>query len=160
MSAAVDLPADVETVFAVLTSAAWPQALDQQLHDGSRLVSAVGTPGGGTTVRTSRSLPEGVPGYLKRFTPADGRVTQTDTWGAAVAGVRTGTWAVTFPGSPGVIGGSTTIAPGPTGCRWTVTGTVSIRLPVVGGRVEGFLAPLLEKLVRRQGEVLRAQLPG
>lgn len=159
MSAAVDLPVGVEQVWSVLTSPGWPLALDAQLHDGSVLLSAEPTAEGGLLVRTSRRLPDGVPGYLQRFTPADGRVTQTDTWGPAIDGVRSGTWEVSFPGSPATMGGSTDVQPGPDGCRWTVRGTVKVSLPLVGGKVEGFLAPLLEKLVARQGQVLRTQLP-
>jgi hypothetical protein len=41
------------------------------------------------------------------------------------------------------------------GSRWRVTGTITVKVPVVGGRIEGFAAPLIEKLIRRQGEVLR-----
>ena len=121
------------------------------------LVSREPNPGGGLVVTTSRRLPAAVPGFLQRFAPADGRVTQTDTWEPAGAG-RSGTWAVTFPGSPGVLGGRTTIEPTTGGCRWTVSGSVRIGVPLVGGKVEGFLAPLLEKLVLRHGEVLRSQL--
>jgi len=158
MTAGVDVSADVESVWAVLTGAAWPAALDAGLRDGSRLVSAEPTPGGGAVVVTSRELPDGVPGFLQRFLPADGRVTQTDRWEPAQDGVRRGRWDVTFPGSPGVIGGETTISPAGTGSRWVVSGTVQIKIPLVGGKTEGFLAPLLEKLVIRQGEVLRDQV--
>lgn len=160
ISAGVDLASDVEATYRVLTGARWPAALDHELHDGSTLVSAVPTPAGGMVMTTSRRLPDGIPGFLKRFTPADGLVTQTDTWEPAAAGGRAGTWSVTFPGSPGVIEGRTAVAPATTGSRWTVTGTVQIPVPLVGGRIEGFLAPLLEKLVLRQGEVLKAELAG
>ena len=158
LSAGVDVPADVETVWAVLTSAAWPLALDAALRDGSRLVSAEPAPGGGLVVVTSRALPDGVPGFLRSFMPADGRVTQTDRWEPAQDGVRRGRWDVTFPGSPGVIGGDTTVTPTGTGSHWVVSGTVQIKIPLVGGKTEGFLAPLLERLVARQGEVLRGQV--
>ena len=158
MSAGVDVPAGVETVWGVLTSVAWPQALDAALKDGSRLVSAEPAPDGGVVVVTSRALPDGVPGFLTSFMPADGRVTQTDRWEPARDGVRRGRWDVTFPGSPGVIGGETTVSPSGAGSRWVVSGQVQVKIPLLGGKTEGFLAPLLEKLVLRQGEVLRDQV--
>ena len=160
MTASVDLPADAATVYGVLTSAAWPGVLDAQLHDGSTLLQADPTPDGGLQLRTSRRLPEGVPGFLQRFTPPDGTVVQTDTWQAPLGDARAGSWSVTFPGSPAVLEGRTTVEPAAGGCRWTVSGTVTVRVPLLGGRIEGFVAPLLEKLVLRQGEVLRTQLPG
>ncbi len=158
LSASVDVPADVETTFAVLSGRTWPELMAQRLHDGSRLVEATATPDGGARLVSSRKLPDGVPGFLSAFLPADGRTTQTDVWGPAVDGVRRGTWSVTFPGSPGEVTGDNVVEPTATGARWTVTGTVRITIPLVGGRAEGFLAPLAEKLARRQGEVLREVL--
>ncbi len=158
LSATVDLPAPVEAVLAVLTSPQWPAANDARLHDGSTLVSSLPTPDGGHEVVQRRRLPDGVPSFLLRFAPKDGQVTQTDVWAPPSGEGREGTWAVTFPGSPGSIGGVTRLEPTPTGCRWVVTGTVRVGIPLVGGRAEGFLAPLVERLVRTQGEVLRSLL--
>ena len=158
LSQAVDLPADVERTWAVLTSSAWPTTLDARLEDGSRLLSSEVTPDGGALLVTSRRLPDGIPSFLLRFAPRDGRVTQTDRWGPARDGVRRGTWEVTFPGSPGEVRGETWIEPDGDGCRWVVSGHVKVGIPVVGGRAESFLAPVVEKLVARQGDVLRDSL--
>lgn len=158
LSTAADVHVDVEATWRALTSPTWPAALDAALGDGSHLVSHADTPGGGAVVVISRRLPEGIPGFLQSFTPQDGRVTQTDTWGPAQDGSRHGTWAVTFPGSPGTISGETSVEPTATGSRWSVRGTVAVKIPLIGGKVEGFLAPLVERLVARQAEVLREQL--
>ncbi|MCW2605681.1 MAG: uncharacterized protein JWO60_374 [Frankiales bacterium] len=156
LSVGVDLGADVETVFAALTGPGWPAALDARLHDGSTLVSAEPTPDGGVRLVQTRRLPDGIPSFLRAFAPQDGTVTQTDVWGPAVGGVRVGTWEVAFAGSPGEIKGDTRVEPTADGSRWVVTGTVKVRVPLVGGKAEGYLAPLVEKLVAKQGEVLRA----
>lgn len=158
LKATVDVPAEVERTYLALTGASWPQALDEHLHDGSRLVSAEATDGGGVVMVVSRRLPDGVPGFLQRFTPKDGRVTQTDRWSGAEDGVRHATWEVAFPGSPGSVTGDMTLEPTPQGSRWVVTGEVSARIPLLGGKVEGFLAPLVEQLILRQGEVLRTRV--
>ncbi len=153
-STSVDVAADVETVYAALTGPDWPGALDARLHDGSHLVST--TPSGdGLVLVVSRKLPDQVPGMLQRFLPADGRVRQTDTWGPAVGGVRRGTWAVVMPkGTPADIGGELTLDPTAGGCRWTVEGAVSVKIPLAGGKIERYLAPLLAQLTGVQGEVL------
>lgn len=154
LSAAVDLPTDVETTWAVLSSPSWPALLADRLSDGGTVVRAGPTPDGGAVLVTTRELPSGAPPSLQRFVPVDGRVTQTDTWGPAVDGVRRGTWRVVLPGSPGHIDGEATVEPTGTGSRWSVTGRVTVRVPLIGGKVESTLAPLVERLVHRQGEVL------
>ncbi len=158
LSAAIDLPTDVETTWAALSSPSWPAVLADHLSDGSAVVRAEPTPDGGAVLVTTRELPSGAPPPLQRFVPADGRVTQTDTWGPAVDGVRRGTWQVVLPGSPGQVDGDMTVEPTGTGSRWSVSGRVTVRVPLIGGKVEGMLAPLVERLVHRQGEVLRDAL--
>lgn len=154
----VSVPADVETTWQALTGPTWPQAQDAHLHDGSVLVSSDATPDGGAVITVSRRLPDKIPGFLQRFTPKDGRISQTDAWGPAVDGVRRGTWSASFPGSPAEIRGEMSIEPVPAGSRWTVLGSVQVKVPLVGGRIEAFVAPLLGKLVDKQGEVLRELL--
>ena len=158
LSASVEIPADVATVWAALSSPSWPAVLDARLSDGSRAVRAEPTPDGGAVLVSTRQLPAAAPGPLQRFAPADGRVTQTDTWGPELAGVRRGTWHVAFPGSPGQVDGEMVVEPFGGGSRWTVTGQVTVRIPLVGGKAEGLLGRLGERLVQRQGEVLREAL--
>lgn len=155
LSTSVDVPADVEAVYAAMTGPQWPRALDAQLHDGSTLLSCEPLPGGGLRVVQSRRLPEGIPTFLLRFAPQDGTVVQTDEWGPAVDGARSGTWEVSFAGSPGEIKGRTRIEPAGTGARWLVEGHVKVAIPLVGGKAERLMAPLIARLVARQGEVLR-----
>ena len=156
LSTSVDVPAGVEAVYAVLTGPAWPQALDARLADGSTLLSLEPLDDGGLRVVQSRRLPDAVPAFLRRFTPEDGRVTQSDVWGPAVDGVRSGTWEVAFPGSPARVGGVTRVEPVGAGARWVVNGQVAVSIPLVGGKAERLLAPMVTTLVGRQGEVLRS----
>lgn len=158
LSASLPLPTGVEQAWAVLAGADWPAVLAAALSDGSTLVSHEQTADGGARVVSRRRLPEGGPSFLRRFVPADGTVAQTDTWGPEQAGVRAGTWDVDLGGAPGAIGGRHRLEPADGGCRWVVDGEVAVRVPLVGGRAEAFLAPLVETLLARQAEVLRAQL--
>lgn len=153
-----EVPAGVEPTWQALTSERWPAALDARLRDGSELVERSVTADGGLRLVTRRTLPEGIPAVLLRFAPADGTVTQTDVWGPAADGQRRGTWSVEFVGAPGSIGGALAVEPAGDGARWVVDGQVMVRVPLVGGRAESFLAPLVEKLVATQAEVLRGLL--
>jgi hypothetical protein len=107
----------------------------------------------------SRSLPDGVPGFLERFLPKDGRVTQTDDWGPAKGGTRSGTWRVEIPGAPAQLGGTMRLEPTPTGSRYVVDGEVKVKVPVIGGKAEGFIAGMVEKLAAKEADVLRSALP-
>ena len=155
LSTSVEVSAGVEAVYAVLTGPAWPAALDARLGDGSTLLSVEPTADGGLRLVQARRLPDAVPSFLRRFAPEDGRVTQTDVWGPAVDGTRTGTWEVALPGSPARVHGVTRVEPAGGGARWVVTGEVAVSVPLVGRRAESLLAPLITTLVGRQGEVLR-----
>lgn len=150
---------DVETVFRILSDASWAQRKDEALHDGSRVVRREDTPDGGVVLVVSRSLPDGVPGFLERFLPADGRVTQTDEWGPEQGGTRSGRWQVEIPGAPARLGGTMRLDPTPSGSRYLIEGEVKVKVPVVGGKAEGFIAGMVEKLAAKEADVLRAALP-
>jgi hypothetical protein len=150
---------DVETAFRILSDESWAQRKDDALKDGSRVLRREETAGGGVTLVVSRELPAGVPGFLERFLPQDGRVTQTDTWGPAEGGTRSGTWRVEIPGAPAKLGGTMRLEPTPSGSRYVIDGDVTVKVPLVGGKAEGFIAGLVEKLAAKEADVLRSALP-
>lgn len=139
-----------------LTSERWPEAIARELHDDSRVLSRNQTPSGGVELVHSRALPDGVPSFLQKFLPKDGRVTQTDTWEPpGPDDTRTCRWRVVLDGAPAELGGTQTVVPDGAGCTWTVEGTVKVGVPLVGGKIEDFLVDMLGKLTERQAEVLR-----
>lgn len=150
--------ADVETAFRILSDASWAQRRAQALQDGSRVVRREETPDGGVTLVVSRELPAGVPGFLERFLPADGRAVQTDVWGPEQDGQRHGTWSADLPGAPATLGGTMRLEPTPTGSRYVIDGSITVRVPLIGGRAESFIAGMVEKLAAKEAEVLRAAL--
>jgi hypothetical protein len=154
-----DSGSDVETVFRVLSDESWARRKDDALRDGSRVVRREETPDGGVTLVVSRELPAGVPRFLERFLPEDGRVTQTDAWGPADGGARHGTWQVHIPGAPARLGGTMRLEPTAGGSRYTIDGEVAVTVPVIGGRAEGFIAGMVEKLAAKEAGVLRDALP-
>ena len=153
-----EVPADVETAFGVLTDEGWPQRRNAALHDGSTVVRREQTQDGGVVMVVSRELPAGVPGFLERFLPKEGRVTQTDTWAPASGGRRTGTWTVEIPGAPARLGGTMHLEPTASGCRYVIDGTIEVKIPLVGGKAEGFVAGIVEKVGAKEGDVLRSAI--
>ncbi len=150
------LACDVATAWATLTGPGWPQRKADRLHDDSRQVSRTEGQGGAVTIAVSRRLPEGVPGFLKRFLPADGRVVQTDTWGSATVGAvgRDGTWALTAGGVPADMHGRLRVEPAEGGCRYVMEGTVKVNVPLIGGKAESYLADMLGRIMDTEGRLL------
>ncbi len=150
-----DIPADVETAYAAISGEGWAPAKAAQLNDGSALVSRTEGDGGAVTQVIDRNMPDGIPGFLTKFLPAGGRVKQTDTWGPAVDGVRSGTWTTDTAGSPAKVDGTMRLEPTATGCAYVVQGTAKVSIPLVGGKAEGVVVGLTEKITAQEAEVLR-----
>ncbi|CAA9316990.1 MAG: hypothetical protein AVDCRST_MAG07-945 [uncultured Frankineae bacterium] len=155
----VSTSSSVDEVFDVLTSAGWVERRASRFRDGSTLVRREQRPDGALLVEVSRELPQGAPGFLTRFLPADGRVLQTDEWAPPDgSGTRSGTWQVVVPGAPARMGGTLRVQPSGTGCDYVVQGEVRVSVPLVGGRAEAFLADVVARLGRAEGELLQQAL--
>ena len=107
------------------------------------------------TLVIDRNLPDNIPGFLTKFLPGDGRVKQTDTWGPAVGGVRSGTWTTDTPGSPAKVDGTMRLEPSGSGCAYIVEGTAKVSIPLIGGKAEGVVVGLTEKITAQEADVLR-----
>lgn len=148
------LPVDVETAYAAISGDQWAPATAAALKDDSKTVSRELGDGGAVTLVVSRKLPDGVPGFLTKFLPADGRVVQTDTWGPAVDGVRSGTWVASTPGSPADVRGTMRLEPAPNGSTYVVEGTAKVSIPLIGGKAENLVVQMTQKLTAKEVEVL------
>ncbi len=150
-----DLGVEVETAYAAISGDEWAPAKAQALGDGSTVVSRTVGEGGAVTLVVSRDLPDNVPGFLTKFLPSGGKVVQTDTWGPSVGGVRSGTWTTDTAGSPAKVEGTMRLEPSGGGCAYVVQGTVKVSIPLVGGKAEGVVVGLTEKITAKEAEVLR-----
>jgi hypothetical protein len=150
-----EIPSDVETAYAAISGERWAAAKAARLNDESKVIRRDVGPGDAVTLVVSRKLPDGIPGFLQKFLPSDGKVTQTDSWDAAQDGVRTGTWKAETPGSPAKIDGTMRLEPAGGGCRYVVEGSVKVSIPLIGGKAEGFAVGMTEKLTAAEAAVLR-----
>lgn len=153
-----DLPVGVEQAFALLGSTEWADAKARELSDGCTVVRHEVAPDGGVVLQVTRDLPAGVPGFLTRFLPPDNKAGQTDTWEPLGAdGVRRGRWEAHVPGAPAQVAGTMRLEPadGPTaGCRYVVDGSVTVKVPLVGGKAESFVAGMTGRLTDAEARLL------
>lgn len=154
-SVSYDIPSDVETAYAAITGEGWADGKSAALQDESKVVSREVRAGDAVTLVVTRKLPDGIPGFLQKFLPADGRVTQTDTWEPASGGVRSGTWKADTPGSPVKVGGTMRLEPAGAGCSYVVEGEIKASIPLIGGKAEDIAVGMTKKLTASEAEVLR-----
>ena len=153
------IPATVQEVFDLRTSERWVDLKAQQLKDGSTLVSRVERPDGGVDFSVSRELPAGVPGFLEKFLPKEGRAVQNESWGPPDAnGVCSGTWSVDIPGAPARLGGTATVEPSGDGSVQIINGTAKVNIPIIGGKAEQFIVDMTQKLMAKEAELMVASL--
>jgi hypothetical protein len=148
-------PGSVEAVFAVLTAEDFAATKAAKLADGSRLESRDVSPDGAVTCVVTRALPDGVPSFLERFLPAEGRATQTEVWGPLTNGVREARFTIDIPGTPARIGGTMRIEPVGTGSRYTLDGEVKVPVPLLGGKVEGVIVDIILKVAAEDAELVK-----
>lgn len=159
VSSRTALAAPVAAALRRRTGPGWVAERAAALGDGGELLERRELPGGGVELVVSRRLPAGAPGFLARFVPADGRVRQSERWaGPDASGTAEGTWSAVLPGAPASLHGTCRVEPEGGGSRLVVTGTVQVRLPLVGSRAEAYLAEQLTRLLDREGALLATAL--
>lgn len=114
----------------------WRDRLAEFGGDSVRLDSLI-TEGGSLSVGTTRDLRNDVlPDLIARAVPGDLKVLRKETWRLTDDGVLNGDVAIEVVGAP--ISGSATalISPMPDGSVLRFTGTVTMKVPLIGRPVE------------------------
>ncbi|KYH45562.1 DUF2505 domain-containing protein [Branchiibius sp. NY16-3462-2] len=155
------LPADPTAVFAMMTDESFQRATGEAA--GAVTVTATVTQEGPDTVITSaRTMStEGAPSAFKKLVGDQLDIVVQQRWGAAGAdGSRTGTMHIEVRDKPVNFDGMCSLQPGGDGSQLQVAGDVRCSIPLMGGRIEGAVAPALThgfKVEEKQG---RAYLAG
>jgi hypothetical protein len=134
-----------QAVYEMLTS---KQFQEQKCRDAGALSYDVhvSQEGGGVVIKTKRKLPTvGFPGLLRKFVPSGVTSTETIVWRAEAAdGSRTADLSVDFHGAPASMKGTIRVIPdGPGAATVVVDAQFKAHVPLVGGKVEGFAAPII-----------------
>ena len=142
----VSYPGTVDEVVAMyLTPAYLERRFGQFVVDGSSTVSVEGERVSfAGTVR-----PELIPAAASRFVKSDLRIAFTEEWATNEAGATSRT-SVTVDGAPVSVEATSTLAPADAGSAREVSGNVSVRVPLLGGRIEKEAVAHLGRVVERE----------
>ena len=93
--------------------------------------------------------PELIPSTASRFVKSDLRISFTEEWTSNEAWARSRT-SVTVDGAPVSVEATSTLTGTGTGCSREVSGNVSVRVPLLGGRIEKEAVAHLGRVVERE----------
>lgn len=90
-----------------------------------------------------------LPGFARKIVGEHINIVQTESWTDGANGQIT----VTVPGKPGEMTGTAVLVADADGVTEKVDMTVTVRLPLIGGKVEGLIADMLGKALRAEHAV-------
>jgi hypothetical protein len=147
-----------EQVYTMSTTKAFQEQKCQDAGALSYDVTVVDGPHG-ATVKTKRKLPTvGFPSLLRKFVPSGVTSTETIVWGAPDAsGVRTADLSVDFHGAPASMKGTIRVVPdGAAASTVVVDAQFKAHVPLIGGKVEGFAAPIILSVIDAEEATAKA----
>lgn len=118
----------------------------EELPDGLRVVVA-------------RDKEVDLPGFAKRMFNANNRIVDDTRW-RREGEQWVAEYEVAVAGVPGEVTGRSILAPSPQGCRYESSFQVTSRIPLVGGKLEGWFADKLEETFRANAQRNEEQLKG
>ncbi len=147
-------PASVEQVHSTFSDEDYWLARLAAFGGGSTTLDALIVDSDGTvTVTTTQNLRhDGLPGIVAKLYPGDLNVLRNETW-RPIGGRRvSGEISIAAAGAPGSGHGEALLAPLGKGSRLKFTATVEFKVPLVGGKIESYIAG---QLVEGIGEIQR-----
>ena len=134
--------AAMQEVFAAFSSRRyWLDRLAAYGGDSMTLDSLDVDSGGAVAVASTQDLRHDLlPGGIAKILPGDLKVLRTEIWRPVAEDRVLGEVHIAARGVPASGVGSAVLAPDGSGSRLTLSGTVEIKIPLVGGRIEKLIA--------------------
>jgi hypothetical protein len=134
-------PATVEQVHSTFSDEDYWFARIAAFGAGTTLDSLLVDPDGSVTVITTQDLRhDALPGLLAKLYPADLSIARTENWTPIGARRVSGDICVEATGAPVSGRGTALLEPLGSGSRLGFTATVEFKVPLVGGKIESYLA--------------------
>ncbi len=126
------------------------EAMDSTRYD----VSVDGAGEGMKVVVDQTQKAAGLPSFATKFIGNAIQIVQRESWSSTTAA----SLELEIPGKPGALDGGIRLAVDGAGTVETVSGDLRVKIPVVGGKLEGLVADLLRSALRAEEKVGRAWL--
>ena len=109
------------------------------------------------TVVVDQTQPaDGIPSFAKKFVGEQIQIVQREAWKDA----SSATLVVEIPGKPATSRAASTSPATPTGRLRPCAGDIKVKIPMLGGKLEGLIGDLLKKALKSEQRVGRAWLAG
>jgi len=126
----------------------WLARLEDSGADIATLDSLVIAGDGTVTVTTTQTLrSDRLPAMVTQFHPRDLEIVRAERWNPVNGGVAHAEVSGAVPGAPVSLLGTAVLAPRDAGSRLKFTAAVEVNIPLVGGKLEGFIGGKLADLV-------------
>jgi hypothetical protein len=130
-----------EAVFEMLADPAFRARVCEAQEVVSHDITLVRTAEGFTLVNDEVQRTEGLPAIATKFTGDTTHAIHRETWTSHTAGEMT----LETPGKPGGATGTLTLQPAGAATVQVVHLDVRVRVPLIGGRLEGLMAGVIER---------------
>ncbi|MGV9746466.1 DUF2505 domain-containing protein [Rhodococcus zopfii] len=159
-SFSADIDHSVEQVHAALISEEYWKGRLGGSPTGSVEIAAPQGPGTVRVTLTDETDISGLPAVVRGILRGPLVMERTDEWGPLDGGVARGTLTGGSSSFPVTIEGRSELRDRDGGAVLEVRGQVTVKVPVVGGQVEGLVLQMVEAIVSGDGAALNAQLAG
>lgn len=152
----LDYDATPDEVFEMLADRAFRERVSEALDVVSHSITMEPHADGFTLVNDQVQRTEGLPAIARKFAGDTTRALQREEWRDRSGG----TLAIDTPGKPSDLRGTIALLPVGSGTREVVELDVSVKVPVIGSRLEALLADRLHASIDAEHEVGKAWLKG
>jgi Protein of unknown function (DUF2505) len=95
--------------------------------------------GGGFRVVTRRKVAADIPSIARKVLKPVNTMVQTELWDPGADGVYSGQWSVDAKGTPVSTSGTMRLVATATGSLNRIDGRIKVGVPLIGGKIEGFV---------------------
>jgi hypothetical protein len=145
-----------DAVLEMLSDPAFRDRVCEAVHGTDRAISIQGS-GAGMVATIDQTQPaRGIPAFATRFVGDQIQIVQRERWGTATSA----SMELEIPGKPGSFAGTIALVDSGAGTTQTVSGEVKVKVPLIGGKLEGLVGDLLRSALKAENRVGRAWLAG
>jgi len=146
-------PVEVHTM---LADPAFRQKVCLANHAASATVSIEPAGEGMSVVVDQRRPSEGIPGYARKIVGDEIQILQREDWSSASDAALD----VSIPGKPAQLKATIVVIGDGSGAVETIEGDLSVKIPLLGAKLESLISKLLTKAMEVEEKVGRAWLRG